>query len=324
MEPTVLHPNAQPITEADLLAMAEADPLDGDFLGLDDDAGRAPVGVTTSADLAPPRPDVDLDIVEGMDGKDYQDGELLDPKTMGAGFKGSKFYVPEDSSEDVAAAGLANPFGPIANHMQVIVYDCRIRPQPVQKAKLRYYLTKPCGEVGHKHRAFYVTEARAIRAVGLQFKEPESKIPCRYERCRTRAGNRKLFPTEDAMENHFQTKHKRAAARYERERIRAREERMIAAQERQADLMATLLERMAGTAAPIQPVAPVAGAPHIHPATKAEAPASTDIEIPEGRPTAQWKAAQIVAWLDREGVPRPEKTGGMSRAALAALVPPEE
>lgn len=262
---------------------------------------RRPEALEVSDDemLAIADPSIDPDEFDVEVAQVFNDNDVL--PNMPAALKGSKFYVPEELTGDGPVSSIAdNPMGPRANHELSLVYDCQGRPQAIQKAKLRHYLTKPCLDHGSTHRAFYRKQATALATTGASAPIAAS-IPCKakWKHCR------KMFHSNVDRDEHFRNRHRAEFQASERERETNNTERLIAAQERTAALMERLLE---GGAAPVARATAEPERVPFEPDPNEE-PERTSEETSQvaAKPDDTWPRQDLMRWLARNGFPGTQK-----------------
>lgn len=140
---------------------------------------------------------------------------------------------------------------------------------------------------------------------------PEPTLPCLST---WKGGCPKKFHTKRNQEAHFRNRHREEFREYEESQRRDREERSIAAQERQADLMAALLAKLAGgeTVPQSEVNQALAGAV----ATSEPAPGSEPVVAWDvtKKPDETTTVNQMREWLKFHELPMPPRNGvGMQR-----------
>jgi len=314
---------ATPVSAADMRSIL--DPLDA--LGMEDEYRRAVSegagGITTSVDaLGLPR-GIDSAILDGFEEQVFDAGEVLPmERVVGTtAFKGSQFIIPPDGDGPLAS-DFPNELGPASNHEKRILFDCQGRPNEVQFAKLRHYLTKPCNESHHKHRAFYPTLDQAVKYGGAE-RPVVPFIACRLPKCP------KKFDSEAKRDLHFRNRHPVTFQRTQDERRIKNEDMQLATNEGLLKVLQTLAgnQVVAPLNAPMEvitsdedaeeeadfggtvykapsrlPAVPKAKA---KPAAKKRATRTYD-PMPEGNPDESWKVYNIKEWVTANGHPLPD------------------
>lgn len=307
-------PTAAPVSAADMRAIM--DPLDEIEAEYRDSQARAGGGVTTSADLSPQLRPLDADVLEGLEEQAFDNGDVLPLQRLGVmpDAMTAKFLTPNEGDGELATE-FPNQLGPQSNHDKRLVYDCQGRATAVQYAKLRHYLTKPCAESHHNHRAFYATLAQAQAMAGAPM-PIAATIPCLLA---PRCG--KLFDSVAKRDAHFRNRHPASFQQRESERIISAAEATAQTQAGILEVLGRLVPQNGGTGGSGGEGVTVAVAPVGPPATpnaKPQKAAPTLAPMPEGDPVAGWKVYQIKQWLEERGHPLPANTFGMKVEAWLA------
>jgi len=307
------------------------DPMDA--LGMEDEYRRsqedAAGGVTTAADVMGIPRGIDQDVLDGFEGEIFEDKQPMPmPEGIISEFRLSKGVHPDSE----LAYAPEEMVGGSANHERRIVFDCQGRRVEVQFAKLRHYLTKPCAEPKHNHRAFYATVEQSVRYGGAN-PPAEPSIPCRLApRCT------KMFSSIANRDDHFRNRHQNSFRQHTEGRRIENEDSQLATNAAMLKVLTKMAEAQGvvvdDTGEPDDEMpeggytaigvpfdgsalfqqarthaAPAAKKPaaKAKPAKKARA-VPTKAPRPEGTPAEGWKVYHITDWLAENGHPLPKQT----------------
>jgi len=184
----------------------------------------------------------------------------------------------------------------------VVIYDIEGRPfgMPRKWAEQRLQKRYPPSHPTYPNkRVFY-------RRPPKEF--PQPTVPCPSVRG---GGCRKMLYNEHQAREHFQRFHRDEWQEREAEKQRRLSERAIEAQERQAELLARVLERLSGVESPRpveELVALVADAAADVVADVAADAAEPEAPFPPGEPDQTWTIEQMRAWCEAHDVPLPKES----------------